>query len=105
MEFENEKSQDLYNTACLLNTKDRKIEMVKGAYYKLNLQEKSVTKEIGFSHKINISYRKYQIKSLKNGNFKIARIFALKRINNSKYLEWLKNNKGKEFYIYQKQKS
>ena len=41
------------------------IEMIEKDYYKLNLQEESVTRETGFSIKIDQAYRKYQIKSLK----------------------------------------
>jgi hypothetical protein len=75
-----------------------------GAYYKLNLQEKSVTKEDGFSHKINLAYIKYQIKSLKNKNLKIAKMFAIRRINNIKYINWKKNNINKSFYEYLNEK-
>ena len=77
--------------------------MINGAYYKLNLQKQSVTKEGGFAHKINLAYVKYQIKSLKNKNLKIARVFAKRRINNIKYINWKKNN-DKSFYEYLNEK-
>ena len=93
-EFWNKRSQDVYNTANLINKTNKKVKMVTEAYYKLNLQDKSVTKEGGFSHKIDIAYRQYQIYSLKIGNYKVARVFALRRINNKKYTNWLEKNKG-----------
>ena len=96
--FENYRSQDVYNTAILLNKK-RKVEMTENEYYKLNIKEESVTKEKGFSIKIDQAYKKYQIKSLKLGNIKISKIFALRRIINKKYIEWAKKNK-KGFYEY-----
>ena len=102
-EFLNLRSQDVYNTSYLINKNKQKIKMTKEVYYKLNLQKISVTKEDGFSHKINIAYRKYQIKSLKNGNYKVARVFALRRINNKKFLIWNKNNNG-DFYDYLSQR-
>ena len=102
--FEKIRSQDVYNTAYILNGHNTKIRMIDGAYYKLNLQEKSVTKEDGFSHKINLAYIKYQIKSLKNKNLKIAKMFAIRRINNIKYINWKKNNINKSFYEYLNEK-
>ena len=102
--FEEIRSQDVYNTACILNEHNTKISMINGAYYKLNLQKKSVTKEDGFAHKIKLSYIKYQIKSLKNKNLKIARVFAIRRINNIKYIQWKINNNNKSFYEYLNEK-
>ena len=96
--FENYRSQDVYNTAILLN-KNNKVEMIENDYYKLNLQEDSVTKESGFSFKIDQAYRMYQIKSLKMKNIKISKIFAKRRIKNKKFIEWSKRNK-KSFYEY-----
>ena len=96
--FENYRSQDVYNTAILLNKKN-KVEMIENEYYKLNIQEDSVTKERGFSLKIDQAYRKYQIKSLKMKNIKISKIFAKRRIKNKKFIEWAKKNK-KGFYEY-----
>ena len=96
--FENYRSQDVYNTAILLN-KRNKVEMIENEYYKLNIQEVSVTKEKGFSLKIDQAYRKYQIKSLKMKNIKISKIFAKRRIKNKKFIEWAKKNK-KGFYEY-----
>ena len=96
--FENYRSQDVYNTAMLLNNKN-KVEMIKNDYYKLNIQKESVTREEGFSIKIDQAYKKYQVKSLKMKNFKVSKIFALRRIKNKKYLEWAQKNK-KGFYEY-----
>ena len=101
--FEEIRSQDVYNTACILNEHNTKIRTINGGYYKLNLQKKSVTKEDGFSHKINLAYIKYQIKSIRNKNLKIARMFAIRRINNIKYINWKKNN-DKSFYEYLNEK-
>ena len=101
--FEEIRSQDVYNTACILNEHNTKISTINGGYYKLNLQKKSVTKEDGFSHKINLAYIKYQIKSIRNKNLKIARMFAIRRINNIKYINWKKNN-DKSFYEYLNEK-
>ncbi len=96
--FENFRSQDVYNTAILLHRKN-KVEMIDNAYYKLNIQEDSVTNEKGFSFKIDQAYRKYQIKSLKMRNIEISKIFAKRRIKNKKYIKWAKKNK-KGFYEY-----
>ncbi len=96
--FENSRSQDVYNTAILLNKKN-KVEMIQGEYYKLNIQKESVTKEKGFSIKIDQAYKKYQVKSLKMRNLKVSKIFALRRIKNKKYMEWAQKNK-KDFYEY-----
>ena len=102
--FEEIRSQDVYNTACILNEHNTKISTINGGYYKLNLQKKSVTKEDGFAHKINLAYIKYQIKSLKNKELKIARVFAIRRINNIKYIQWKINNNNKSFYEYLNEK-
>ena len=96
--FEDYRSQDVYSTAILLNKKN-KVEMIEDEYYKLNLQEESVTKEKGFSIKIDQAYRKYQIKSLKMKNLKVSKIFAIRRIKNKKFIEWARKNK-KTFYEY-----
>ncbi len=96
--FENYRSQDVYNTAMLLNNKN-KVEMIEKDFYKLNLQEESVTREKGFSLKIEQAYRKYQIKSSKMKNMKVSKIFALRRIKNKKFVKWAKKNK-KSFYEY-----
>ena len=45
--------------------------MIQNDYYKLNIQKESVTKEKGFSIKIDQAYKKYQIKSLKIKNLKV----------------------------------
>ena len=102
--FENLRSQDVYNTAYILNKNNTKIRMINGEYYKLNLQTNSVTKEDGFGHKIKLAYVKYQIKSLKNKNLKIARIFAMRRINNTKYIQWKISNNNRSFYEYLNEK-
>ncbi len=99
IKFEDLRSQDVYNSAYLLDKNKKKIKTTKEVYYKMNLQHKSVTKEIGFSHKINLAYRKYQINSLKLKNLKIARVFALRRINNMKFMVWNKKN-NRSFYEY-----
>ncbi len=96
--FENYRSQDVYNTAILLNKKN-KVEMIENEYYILNIQKESVTKEKGFSIKIDQAYKKYQIKSLKMKNLKVSKIFALRRIKNKKYMEWEQKYK-KGFYEY-----
>ncbi len=96
--FENYRSQDVYNTAMLLNNRN-KVEMIQNEYYKLNIQKESVTKEKGFSIKIDQAYKKYQVKSLKMKNLKVSKIFALRRIKNKKYIEWAQKNK-KGFYEY-----
>ena len=56
--FNNLKSQDVYNACSLINKINKKVKIATSAYYKLNLREKSVTKEDGFTHKINIAYKK-----------------------------------------------
>lgn len=97
------KSQDVYNTSYILNKYKRKIKLANGVYYKLNIQKNSVTKEKGFSHKINLAYKKYQIISQKEKNNKISREFAIRRINNLKFIEWSKCNIG-GYYNYLSQK-
>ena len=101
--FENSRSQDVYNSAYLLNKIKKKIKVTKGVYYKMNLREKSVTTEVGFSHKINLAYKEYQIKSLKLKRYRIARVFALRRIHNANYIKWNKEY-NKSFYEYLSQK-
>jgi len=101
--FEEIRSQDVYNTAYILNENNTRMRMIDEEYYKLNLQKNSVTKEDGFAHKINLAYIKYQIKSLKIKNLKIARMFAIRRINNINYINWKKNN-NKDFYEYLNEK-
>jgi len=73
--------------------------MIQGEYYKLNIQKESVTKEKGFSIKIDQAYKKYQVKSLKMRKIKVSKIFALRRIINRKYVKWTEKNK-KSFYEY-----
>ena len=99
IKFENLCSQDVYNTAYLLNEKNKKLQITKDVYYKMNVQTKSVTTEEGFSHKVNLAYKNYQIKSLKLRNIKMAKVFAIRRIINKKFVEWNKNN-NKSFYKF-----
>jgi hypothetical protein len=73
------KSQDVYNTSYILNKYKTKIKIAEGVYYKSNIQKNSVTKEEGFSHKINLAYKKYQIISIKEKHNKI-RITIWKRV-------------------------
>ncbi|MDC0548547.1 hypothetical protein OAP20_02255, partial [Alphaproteobacteria bacterium] len=87
----------------ILNKHKRKIKIAEGAYYKLNIQKNSVTKEEGFSHKINLAYKKYQIISQKEKHNKISREFAIRRINNLKFIEWSQSNVG-GYYDYLSQK-
>ena len=101
--FNNLKSQDVYNACSLINKINKKVKIATSAYYKLNLREKSVTTEDGFTHKINIAYKKNQIESTKAGNHKIARVFAMRRIINRRYSSWLQDNRG-SFYEYLSQK-
>ena len=98
IEFKNIQSQDVYNTAYIL-AKKNKIKMVCNEYYRLNIQEKSVTRQSGFSHKINIAYKKYQIICKKDKVEKVGRQFALRRIHNHDFVEWNKENNG-TFYNY-----
>ena len=93
------KSQDVYNTSYILNKRNKKIKMIEGAFYKLNIQKNSVTKEQGFSHKINLAYKKYQVMAQKEKNNKISREFAIRRINNLKFIEWSQSNIG-GYYDY-----
>jgi glycosyltransferase involved in cell wall biosynthesis len=93
------KSQDVYNTTYILNKYKTKIKIADGVYYKLNIQKKSVTKEVGFSHKISLAYKKYQIISQKEKQNKISRVFAIRRINNLKFIEWSQTNTG-GYYDY-----
>jgi len=97
--FKSLKSQDVYNTAYILARSNRKIEMIDDGYYKLNLQKESVTQETGFSHKIDLAYKKYQIMCKKDKVPKVSRQFALRRIMNLKFMKWQKNYKG-NFYSF-----
>jgi glycosyltransferase involved in cell wall biosynthesis len=97
--FKSIKSQDVYNTAYILARSNRKIKMIDNGFYKLNIQKESVTKEYGFSHKINIAYKKYQLISEKDKVPKVSRQFALRRIMNLKFIKWQKIYKG-DFYSF-----
>ena len=99
IKFQLFKSQDVYNISYILNRYKKKIKLIDNGYYRLNIQKKSVTKEEGFSHKINLAYKKYQIIAQKDKNIKISREFAIRRINNLKFIEWSKSNIG-GYYDY-----
>ena len=103
IKFKLYKSQDVYNTAYILNKHKTKIKIASEVYYKLNIRKNSVTKEEGFSHKINLAYKKYQIISQKGKHNKISREFAIRRINNLKFIEWSHSNVG-GYYDYLSQK-
>ena len=98
-DFKSIKSQDVYNTAYILARSNRKIKMIDNGFYKLNIQKESVTKESGFSHKINIAYKKYQLICGKDKVPKVSRQFALRRIMNLKFIKWQKEFKG-DFYSF-----
>jgi glycosyltransferase involved in cell wall biosynthesis len=104
-EFKKIKSQDVYNIAYILAKKNKKIKMITDDYYKINIQEKSVTKENGFSHKITIAYKQYQQICKKEGVPNVGRQFAIRRINNIKYNIWkIDNNGGYYEYLSEKMK-
>ena len=79
---------------------------MKNAYYKLNITDESFTSKINYSHKVDLAYKFYQIKSMKERKYKIARQFALRRIINNKYSEWLdeSEDKNKTFYKFLERK-
>ena len=103
--FKKIRSQDVYNIAYILAKNNKKIKMISDDFYKINIQEKSVTQENGFSHKINIAYKQYQQICKKEGVPKVGRQFAIRRINNIKYNIWkIKNNEGYYQYLSKKMK-
>ena len=53
--------------------------------------------------KLNIAYKKYQIMAQKEKHNKISREFAIRRINNLKFIEWSQSNVG-GYYNYLSQK-
>ena len=101
--FKKIKSQDVYNIAYILAKNNKKIKMISDDFYKINIQEKSVTQENGFSHKINLAYKQYQQICKKEGVPKVGRQFAIRRINNIKYNIWKINNNG-GYYQYLSEK-
>ena len=98
-EYENLPSQDIYNLTKHLS--EKKIKIIRKAYYKLNLRKNSLTMEKGFEHKIKLAYKKYLIKGIKERNNKISRHFAERLILNKNFEEWKKiNNSKKSYYEY-----
>ena len=89
---------------ALLNVGSEEIkgtEIIKKAYYKLNLRKKSLTMKRGFGHKIKLAYKKYLIKGIKEKKNKISRHFAERLILNKNFEEWKKlNNSKKSYYEY-----
>lgn len=102
--FELKPSQDIYNLSNFLN--ENSITIVNTAYYKLNIRENSYTAVKHFSHNVNLAYKFYQIKSIKDKKYKIAKQFAKRRIINKKYSKWknISTNKGKHYYEFIKHK-
>ena len=98
-EYEHFPSQDIYNLTEHLS--EKKIKIIKKAYYKLNLRKNSLTMKQGFEHKIKLAYKKYLIKGIKERNNKISRHFAERLILNKNFEEWKKlNNSKKSYYEY-----
>ena len=98
-EYKHLPSQDIYNLTEHLS--EKKIKIIKKAYYKLNLRKNSLTMEKGFEHKIKLAYKKYLIKGIKERNKKISRHFAERLILNKNFEEWKKiNNSKKSYYEY-----
>lgn len=98
-EYKHLPSQDIYNLTEHLS--EKKIKIIKKAYYKLNLRKNSLTMEKGFEHKIKLAYKKYLIKGIKERNNKISRHFAERLILNKNFEEWKKiNNSKKSYYEY-----
>ncbi len=97
--YEHLPSQDIYNLTEHLS--EKKIKIIKTAYYKLNLSKNSLTMKKGFEHKIKLAYKKYLIKGIKKGKNKISRHFAQRLILNKKYEDWKKStNCNKNYYEY-----
>ncbi len=95
--FEEKASQDIYNLSILLNKKP--IKIIEKGYYKLQINSNSYTSKKNFYHTINLAYKHYQIKSVKDKKIKIARQFAIRRIINKKYMIWKKIN-NKSYYEF-----
>ena len=96
--FINKPSQDVFNIAGLLNKKP--IKMIKNVYYKLNLRKDSFTENKHYWHMINLAYKFYQIKSIKEKKYKIGKQFAVRRIINNNFIKWKVINKNKSYYEY-----
>ena len=98
-EYKHFPSQDIYNLTEHLS--EKKIKIIKKAYYKLNLRKNSLTMKRGFKHKIKLAYKKYLIKGITDRNNKISRHFAERLILNKNFEEWKKiNNSKKSYYEY-----
>ena len=89
-EFEQKPSQDIYNLLNILNLTP--ICLIQNGFYKLNIRERNLTKKKNYSHSVNLAYKYYQIKSLKEKKVKIARHFAIRRILNKHYSVWSRMN-------------
>ena len=94
--YENLPSQDIYN--LIEHLSEKKIKIIKKAYYKLNLSKESLTMKKGFKHKIKLAYKKYLIKGIKKRNSKISRHFAQRLILNKNYEEWKNRYNSKKTY-------
>jgi glycosyltransferase involved in cell wall biosynthesis len=98
-EYKHFPSQDIYNLTEYLS--EKKIKIIKKAYYRLNLRKNSLTMKEGFEHKIKQAYKKYLIKGIKERNNKISRHFAERLILNKNFEEWKKlSNSKKSYYEY-----
>ena len=74
--------------------------MIKNVYYKLNLRKDSFTENKHYWHMINLAYKFYQIKSIKEKKYKIGKQFAVRRIINNNFIKWKVINKNKSYYEY-----
>jgi hypothetical protein len=99
--FEEKSSQDVYNIALYLN--QNKIKMVNNVYYILNLNNSSYTSKKNYSHIVNMSYKYYQLKSIKKKQLKLSQQFAYRRIINNKYEKWKIMKRNKSFYDFLKE--
>ena len=97
-EFEQKPSQDIYNLLNILNLTP--ICLIENGFYKLNIRESSLTRKKNYSHSVNLAYKYYQIKSLKEKKVKIARHFAIRRILNKHYSVWSRLNIKKSYYEF-----
>ena len=74
--------------------------MIKEGYYKLNIRNNSYTRQKSFNNDIDKAYRFYQIKAMKEKKIKIAREFAIRRILNKKYINWVKKHNSRFYYEF-----
>ena len=98
--FQEKPSQDIYNLAELLNNSD--IKMIKNSYYKLNISNNSYTRNKNFNSDVDRAYKFYQLKATKEKKYKIAKQFAMRRIINKKYVNWISGNNNKYYYEFLK---